>query len=66
MKTTFIQKQKDRLIRDRDDTKKYLEALVIQLVAAQSEKEIFEAFISLKFQGNHAQILLDEYQVRIG
>ncbi len=66
MNTTFTQEQKDRLIRDRDDTKRSLEALVIQLAAAQSEKEILEAFGSLKFQGDQAQMLLNEYQVRVG
>ena len=46
-------------------TKRSLEALVIQLAAAQSEKEILEAFGSLKFQGDQAQMLLNEYQVRV-
>ena len=63
MNIIFTQEQKDRLIRDRDDTKRSLEALVIQLAAAQSEKEILEAFGSLKFQGDQAQMLLNEYQV---
>jgi hypothetical protein len=54
------------LIRDRDDTKKSLEALVFQLAAAQSEKKILEALDLVKFHGDQAQRLLDEYQARVG
>jgi len=46
--------------------KRSLEALVIQLSAAQSGKEILEAFGSLKFQSDQAQMMLNEYQVRVG
>jgi len=56
---------KEQLERDFEDMRKSLELLEKQFKLAKSEKDIFKALSAVRFYGEQAQNLLNEYKVRV-
>jgi len=57
--------QKEALVGTRKEIKTMLQILIAQFQAAKSEKDFIGAFATLKFYGEAAQNLLNEYEIKL-